>query len=119
YLPQESDRKMKKLLLLHGALGTQEQFAGLKALLSNDFDLHGLDFYGHGKADFSAEFSMEAIARQTGKYLEEHQLRGCEVLGYSMRDYVGLYLERQQPGSFTSIMTLGTRFSCSQETSAK
>ena len=38
----------QKLLLLHGALGSKEQFTALNEQLSSEFEVHTLDFEGHG-----------------------------------------------------------------------
>ena len=38
----------KKLLLLHGALGSAQQFDTLIALLEHTYDVFSFDFEGHG-----------------------------------------------------------------------
>ncbi len=110
---------MKDLLFLHGAMGAQSQFDVLKERLENDFQIHSLDFYGHGRSSFSDNFGIEAFARQTQEYLEQYQLKKCGVFGYSMGGYVALFLEYSKPGTFSRIMTLGTKFNWTPETSRR
>src|SRR5438874_2630061 len=56
---------MKTLLLLHGALGAQSQFAPLRELLRENFDVHALDFEGHGEAaPRERAFTMQSFAEE-------------------------------------------------------
>ncbi|MDX5320099.1 MAG: alpha/beta fold hydrolase [Bacteroidota bacterium] len=110
---------MKDVFMLHGALGARTDFDALSDLLKNDFRLHTLDFYGHGAASFSDDFGMKAFADQVREYLTQNALKQPLVFGYSMGGYVALYLESQYPGSFESIMTLGTKFNWNPEGSQR
>lgn len=49
---------MKKLLLLHGALGSKNQFKSLKEILKSDFDVYDFNFEGHGGLVSDADFSI-------------------------------------------------------------
>ncbi len=101
---------MQKLLLLHGALGCQQDFESLKAVLSTSYDCYTLDFIGHGEhAMQTATFSISAFAQQTKQFVEQHQLQNAWVFGYSMGGYVATYLHRHT-NYFSKIYTLGTKF---------
>jgi pimeloyl-ACP methyl ester carboxylesterase len=87
------------LLLLHGALGASSQFAQLIPLLDDDFELHTLDFEGHGGRKFafgSSEispmprrpFSMEGFVKNVLDYLERQSIDQTHIFGYSMGGYV-------------------------------
>lgn len=110
---------MKHLLFLHGALGAQSEFDSLKEKLSNDYHCHSLDFYGHGESSFGEQFSIDAFAQQTLEYIRQYDLEGCDVFGYSMGGYVALFLEQSHPGTFRTIMTLGTKLNWTLEASEK
>ena len=43
---------MKNLLVLHGAIGSKSQFDSIASLLDNQFDIHLLNFSGHGGEAF-------------------------------------------------------------------
>lgn len=110
---------MKQLLVLHGALGAQQQFEELKSLLSTTFVVHTLNFEGHGGRVSNEPFSMELFVQNVRDYLTENKLSSCSVFGYSMGGYVALKLAAQFPGTVNEIVTLGTKFGWSPEIALK
>jgi len=100
-------------------MGAQSQFDKLTSKLAPEFNCHSLDFYGHGKSSFQDNFGIEAFARQVKEYMDQYNLKGCDVFGYSMGGYVALFLETTSPGSLGKIMTLGTKFEWAPEGSGK
>lgn len=111
---------MKKLLLLHGALGSENQFAALKQALQTNYEIHTLDFYGHGLKSSSAEpYRIEAFAAQVLSWLEENNLHEIDIFGYSMGGYVALKLALKHPEKVSRIFTLATKFNWNEETAAK
>jgi len=101
---------MQKLLLLHGALGYQQDFDVLKEVLSQYYECYSFDFNGHGsKSADTAAFSIKSFAEQTKSFVETHQLQNAFVFGYSMGGYVATYLHKRT-GYFLKIYTLGTKF---------
>ncbi|GGG31024.1 hypothetical protein GCM10011344_34920 [Dokdonia pacifica] len=107
------------LLLLHGALGSKEQFNDLKDSLSNEFDVHTLDFEGHGGNASSTPFSMEFFASNVRDYLKEHHISKTHIFGYSMGGYVALQLAKTHPELVEHIVTLGTKFEWTPESAAQ
>ena len=49
----------EKVLLLHGALGSKEQFSSIKKIIEVAFDVYDLNFEGHGGVASSREISIE------------------------------------------------------------
>jgi pimeloyl-ACP methyl ester carboxylesterase len=111
---------MEKLLLLHGALGSQSQFNELSKALSPFYEVYSLDFYGHGSEAFSSEpYSIPEFAAQIEKWLDENNLTGINIFGYSMGGYVALYLAAKAPAKVKRIFTLATKFDWTEESAAK
>lgn len=107
---------MKKLLLLHGALGSQRQFDSLKSALMNDFELYSLDFQGHGSSDATQDFfSIEGFAKQVLDFLRENRLEKVAVFGYSMGGYVGLHLAKHHPEKIEKLFLLATKWDWNPE----
>ncbi len=108
------------LLLLHGALGSQEQFDPWVAELQDHFQVHRLDFQGHGSKPFpNGPFRIESFAEDLKEYIQSHQLGPADIFGYSMGGYVALYLALQQPELIKRIFTFATKLDWQPETSAK
>jgi len=107
------------LLLLHGALGGKSQLESLKKILENDYEIHLLNFEGHGDKISDNEFSIELFAKNLLDYLNQNQLEKVNVFGYSMGGYVALHLATQHPNRFEKIITLGTKFKWNPEEATK
>lgn len=109
---------MDKLIILHGALGSAKQFQELKNKLHDKYEVHTLDFNGHGENTCSG-FSINTFVEQLKSYVLEKNLKCCKVFGYSMGGYVALLAQSQNPELFGSIITLGTKFKWTEEESKK
>lgn len=109
----------QKLLLLHGALGSKDQFTLLKEQLSSEFEVHTLDFEGHGNRPSSHSFSIDLFVANVIDYLKEHAIENTHIFGYSMGGYVALQLANKHPKYVQKIITLGTKFAWDKETAAK
>jgi len=107
---------MKNLLILHGALGAKSQFTELRKSLMDIYNVHCLEFEGHGAYDnYSKEFSIEGFAAQTHATLRALGWEKPLAFGYSMGGYVALKLESAHPGTFEKVVTLGTKFNWNPE----
>jgi pimeloyl-ACP methyl ester carboxylesterase len=110
----------KNLLLLHGALGSRKGFESWKPELGDSYNVHALDFEGHGEHPSStAELSIERLTLQLLAYMEEQHIESTDIFGYSMGGYVALHLASIAPQKVRKVMTLGTKFAWSQETAAE
>ena len=110
----------EKLLLLHGALGSNVQFAGLKEKLESQFDVFDFNFAGHGGLPIQVPFTIERFVQNTLEYLDQSGLsEPVNIFGYSMGGYVALKLALDYPGRANKIITLGTKFRWNPESAAK
>lgn len=108
------------LLLLHGALGSSIQFAPLLPHLDGRYDVHPIDFEGHGAAPLAGRpFRIEHFAENVGGYLEQHHLESVDIFGYSMGGYVACTLALSHPHLVGRIATLGTKFHWDNETAKR
>ncbi|MEM9824780.1 MAG: alpha/beta fold hydrolase, partial [Bacteroidota bacterium] len=109
----------ENIILLHGALGSQQQMQALAPLLSPHFAVHSLNFLGHGGDPSETHFTMKALAQQVKTFIEEKQLGRTHIFGYSMGGYVALNLALDHPEQIQSIVTFGTKFNWSKEAAEK
>jgi|APGre2960657404_1045060.scaffolds.fasta_scaffold03048_5 esterase/lipase len=65
---------MQKILLLHGAIGANEQFSALQQELADSFSVYSLNFSGQGGAPFSnTPFSIKLFATEVIAFLDENK----------------------------------------------
>lgn len=111
---------MSPILILHGALGSATQHDPVKSVLKIEgYEVHCLNFSGHGGEPFQQNFGVEQFAEDTLTYLDTHQLNQVNVFGYSMGGYVALSLAQHHPNRVGKIITLGTKFDWSIESATK
>jgi pimeloyl-ACP methyl ester carboxylesterase len=111
---------MKTLLLLHGAIGADDQLQPLAQVLAAHYNVHTLSFSGHGGVAPHAEgYSIRVFANDVLDYMQLNGLEQASILGYSMGGYVALYLAAHCPEKIESVMTLATKFQWTEEIAAK
>lgn len=102
---------MKKLLLLHGALGAASGMEPLAERLSSEgFAPQALNFSGHGGAPFAESFGIGQFANEVLHFMDENGIEKADIFGYSMGGYVALQLASQQPERVGRVVTLATKF---------
>lgn len=97
------------LIILHGALGSQKQLKPLEDELLDAFEVHSLNFSGHGGLPLPEKFSIELFTNDLEAYIKDNELTNVLIFGYSMGGYVALNLARKEK-SIKKIITLGTKF---------
>lgn len=111
---------LKPLILLHGAIGAASQLNMLKDALSTDYEVHILNFSGHGDEMMPDEpFSIPLFANNVLRYMERKGIAKASIFGYSMGGYVGLYLARHYPQKVEKVVTMASKFNWDEATAAK
>ena len=111
---------MKEILLLHGALGSREQFTGLEALLEDSFKVHTLNFSGHGRRpSHHHAFTIQNFAHEVLDWMNGQYIKTIDIFGYSMGGYVALWLARFYPDRVGIVFTLGTKLKWNEAESEK
>lgn len=111
---------MNNLLLLHGAIGSSQQFDFLKSELSTDLDVFTFNFPGHGGEPIPEEsFSIKLFSQSVLEFLDANDLDKVSIFGYSMGGYVGMYLAKHFPERIEKLITLATKFHWDETTAEK
>lgn len=107
------------ILLLHGAIGSKKQLVPLSEQLKANFNVHLLDFSGHGGKTIPEKFSIELFVDDLKHYLAEHKLKEAFVFAYSMGGFVALKFMELHPDFPMKLMTLGTKWMWTPEIATK
>jgi len=108
---------MEKLILLHGALGTDYDLTPLsREFETKEIEPYCFCFSGHGKNPFADEFGINQFARELKAFIQFNKLVKPSVFGYSMGGYVALKLASENQDLLGKIITLGTKFDWDRKT---
>jgi pimeloyl-ACP methyl ester carboxylesterase len=111
---------MQNLILLHGALGASSQFKSLVELLSQHYNVHTVDFSGHGGEPFPSEpFTIPMFANEILAFMKGKEMTQAHFFGYSMGGYVAMYLARHYSENIGKLITLATKYHWDEGTAAK
>lgn len=110
---------MEHILLLHGAIGSEDQLQFLEKELSAHYTVHSLNFSGHGgSTDPGIPFSIGLFASEVISFLGKHGIQHTHIFGYSMGGYVAMYLAKHHPEKVKKIIALATKFAWNETIAA-
>jgi pimeloyl-ACP methyl ester carboxylesterase len=108
------------IILLHGALGAGAQFDPLKMFLKDRFEVHTLDFEGHGMSPLrDRPLRMAHYAENVMAHIDQEAIPTACIFGHSLGGHVGLFLARFHPHRISGVFTLGTKFNWTPEIAEK
>lgn len=112
--------KSSPLALLHGALQAGTQFQPLIPVLKGSFEIHILDFEGHGPSTLKDRpLRIAHFAENLMDYLDAHAIERINIFGHSMGGQVGIYMASFFPERVSRVFTLGTKFLWTPEIAEK
>lgn len=98
------------LVLLHGALGSQQQFAHVQARFPEQ-QIITMDFPSHGNSTTSLEsISTTWLAAEMIALLDHLGLGAVDIIGYSLGGYVAMEMAILQPDRIRSIVSHAMKF---------
>jgi pimeloyl-ACP methyl ester carboxylesterase len=109
----------EKIILLHGALGSNAQFDGLALSLMSSFEVFAFNFDGHGGLVIKEPFSIDLFVSNTIAFMDNLQIKTAHFFGYSMGGYVALKLAHDFPDRVSRVVTLGTKFNWTPESAER
>ncbi|MEL1243744.1 alpha/beta fold hydrolase [Flavobacterium sp. DGU11] len=88
----------KPLLIIHGFLGTSDNWKTLSGQYAADgFRVHALDMRNHGKSFHSDEFTYDAMVQDVLDYCDGHDLNKPDIIGHSMGGKVTMFFAVKYP----------------------
>lgn len=92
------------LVLLHGFMENISIWSDMEPHLSENFSLLKIDLPGHGQSEIIAEVqTMELMAEEVKKVLDDQNLEKVHLLGHSMGGYISLGFAEKYPESLKSL----------------
>lgn len=92
------------LVLLHGFMENISIWNDMEPHLSEQFSLLKIDLPGHGQSEILAEVqTMELMAEEVKKVLDDQNLEQIHLLGHSMGGYVSLGFAEKYPEYLKSL----------------
>lgn len=110
------DKKQPLILLLHGFMGSSDDFHEVISLLSEEFCCLAVDLPGHGKTAKRCEarsnrvkgdeacYNMSNTAQGLIDLLDELKIDKCSLVGYSMGGRLALYMMLNFPSQFEKVI---------------
>ncbi len=104
----------KKLVVIHGALGSSVEMRNQVSVSDRKFEVVFLDILGHGKnSDKLDDFTYDNAKKRLAEELEK--VGECFIFGFSMGGYLALDLAIENHPSIKGIVTLGTKLAWTLE----
>jgi 2-succinyl-6-hydroxy-2,4-cyclohexadiene-1-carboxylate synthase len=97
------DRSLPPLLLLHGWMGSSEDYGQIISRLRSEFYCIAIDLPGHGKTRVIGDdngYDFIATAIEIIGLLDELKIDRCAISGYSFGGRLALYLVLEFPDRF-------------------
>jgi pimeloyl-ACP methyl ester carboxylesterase len=112
----ETSGKGEPLLLLHGGLGTVEDFASQTPELAKHFRVFAFERPGHGRtADSSEPFSFDTMAEYTVDFIKALKLGAASLVGWSDGAILGLLVAISRPDLVKRLVSVGGLFNASSQ----
>ena len=92
------------LLILHGFMGTADNWHTLAQQFSTNRKVLTADLRNHGRSPHSDDFSIELMASDVLELMEQHDLSTVNLLGHSMGGKVAMYLALHHPEKVAKLL---------------
>src|SRR5687768_12491716 len=85
------------VIILHGLLGSLDNWQTFARKLSADFKVFTVDLRNHGKSPHSDEHSFPAMVADLVEFFNEHQISKAHIIGHSMGGKVAMQFAITHP----------------------
>lgn len=89
--------KGKPLLILHGFLGSGDNWITLGRKFSENFEVHLIDLRNHGRSFHDDEMDIEVMCQDILNYCEHYNIENINIIGHSMGGKVAMHLAVHHP----------------------
>jgi pimeloyl-ACP methyl ester carboxylesterase len=94
------------LLILHGLLGSLDNWMPVAQELAAHFQVFRLDLRNHGRSPHAAEFNYEVMAADLAEFIRDQNLSSVHLLGHSMGGKVAMRFAQLHPDAVTKLVVV-------------
>jgi len=87
----------RHLIILHGLLGSSDNWQTIARSLSGKFSIYVLDARNHGRSPHTEEMSYERMVLDVLAFMEQEQLERATIIGHSMGGKTAMLFALQYP----------------------
>ncbi|MFY9153338.1 MAG: alpha/beta hydrolase [Prolixibacteraceae bacterium] len=95
------------LLLIHGGLGSIENFKKCIPTLADHFKVIAIDSPGHGRSSQTDSLSYQFLADQISQFIDFLELDSLYIMGWSDGGVVGLMLANERSDKIKKLIAVG------------
>src|SRR4051812_37863723 len=85
------------VVILHGLLGSLDNWQTFARQLSSEFKVYTLDLRNHGKSPHSEEHGYSAMSEDLVEFFEEHNIDKAHLIGHSMGGKAAMQFAIEHP----------------------
>lgn len=85
------------LIILHGLLGTSDNWHSLGVKFAETHTVCLLDLRNHGRSFHAEEFNYEVMAADVMRFMENNWIQSASVIGHSMGGKLAMHLALHEP----------------------
>ncbi|MBL4693445.1 MAG: alpha/beta fold hydrolase [Magnetovibrio sp.] len=94
------------IVILHGLFGSKRNWGAIAKALSSHHRVFSLDLRNHGESEWADTMTYEALAADVAKFIHQHDLAPCTVLGHSMGGKTAMILALRQPKMISRLVVV-------------
>lgn len=99
----------RPVLLLHGWLGSWALWRNTIEILSKDFKVYALDFFGFGESmDHTSNFSVDNFVTSVDQFMDRLGIIKAPLVGHSMGGTVSLAAAARSPEKIVKVTVIGS-----------
>src|SRR5919108_369745 len=94
------------LIILHGFLGSSDNWRGMGKRLSDRYAVYSLDLRNHGSSPHSDIMNYRVMAQDVREFIDDHGLSSSFVLGHSMGGNVAMHFATEFPNRVDKLIVV-------------
>tara|TARA_B100000427_G_scaffold297367_1_gene277704 strand:+ start:71 stop:856 length:786 start_codon:yes stop_codon:yes gene_type:complete len=96
----------RPLLILHGLFGSKRNWGAIAKQLSSQHRVFSLDLRNHGESPWDQVMNYPALAADVARFIHDHGLGPCDVIGHSMGGKTAMTLALTHPELVRSLIVV-------------